>query len=193
MTTKEDVFLKHEKLTFNQALLIMNGEMPTFDKYSDESFTSIFKPRKGASEHIYKLRSEGNAELSEIEGKEYFEKIKAYNLLVSIYDDDTPTIPTINTLEFLTWAVSNKLLKEIKNTNQYKPSQNGKPVKKPRQSTTNKKNYINKIAKESMLKNPNHTKEELSYEVEHELKEIHNIDMKKATIQRNYLEKYPNF
>ena len=44
-----------------------------------------------------------------------------------------------------------------------------------------------------MLKNPNHTKEELSYEVEHGLKEIHNIDMKKETIQRNYLGKYPNF
>ena len=139
MTIKEDAFLKHKKLTFNQVLLIMNGEMPTFDKYSDESFASIFKPKQGASEYIYKLRSEGNIELSEIEGKEYFEKIKAYNLLVSIYDDDTPTTPTINTLEFLTWAVSNKLLKEIKNTNQYKFPQNGKVAKKSRQSTTDKK------------------------------------------------------
>ncbi len=63
MTIKEDVFLKHERISFNQALLILNGELPTFDKYSDESFASIFKPKKVVSEQIYKLRSEGNIEL----------------------------------------------------------------------------------------------------------------------------------
>lgn len=192
-TKKEDAFLKHKKLTFNQALLIMNGEMPTFDKYSDESFASVFKPRKGVSEHIYKLRSEGNVELSEIEGKEYSEKIKAYNLLVSIYDDDRPTTPTINTQEFLIWAVSNKLLKEIKSTNQHKPSQNEKPAKKPRQSTIDRQNYINEIAKELMDKYPELAKQHLSTDVSKLLIERHKIKLKPTAILRDYLEKYPNF
>ena len=194
MTTKEDTFLKHEKLTFNQALLILNGEMPTFDKYSDESFVSIFKPKKSTSEQIYKLRSEGNIELFELEARQYSEQIKAYNLLVAKYNDNTPSTPTINTLDFLTWAVSNKLLKEIKNTNQYKSSQNVKKPRKKRSSTIVTQSHINNIAKELIKKHGKTlTKEWLSDEVSKLLLEHHEISLKPATILRDYLAKYPNF
>ena len=194
MTTKEDAFLKHEKLTFNQALLILNGEMPTFDKYSDESFVSIFKPKKSASEQIYKLRSEGNIELFELEARQYSEQIKAYNLLVAKYNDNTPSTPTINTLDFLTWAVSNKLLKEIKNTNQYKSSQNVKKPRKKRSSTIVTQSHINNIAKELIKKHGKTlTKEWLSDEVSKLLLEHHEISLKPATILKDYLAKYPNF
>ena len=193
MTTKEDAFLKHEKLTFNQALLILNGGAPTFDKYSDESFVGIFKPKKSASEQIYKLRSEGNIELFELEARQYSEQIKAYNLLVAKYSDNTPSTPTINTLDFLTWAVSNKLLKEIKGTNQYEPSQNGKSPKKQRQSTIDTQNHINKIANELMDKYPALTKQHLSTDVANLLLERHKKRLKPTTIFRDYLEKHPNY
>jgi len=188
MIAKKDAFLNHEKISFNQALLILNGELPTFDKYSDESFASIFKPRKSVSEQIYKLRSEGNIELFEIEAKQYSKQIKAYNLLVAKYDDKTPTTPTINTQEFLLWAVSNKLLKEFKGTNQYNPSQNEKPARKQRQSTIDQQNYINEIVEELRDKHGIAlTKEWLSDEAARILLERHKITLKPTAILRDYL------
>jgi hypothetical protein len=188
MTTKEDTFLKHEKLTFNQALLILNGEMPTFDKYSDESFVSIFKPKKSTSEQIYKLRSEGNIELFELESKQYSKQIKAYNLLVAKYNDNTSSTPTINTQEFLIWAINNKLLKEIKNTNQYKPLQNEKPARKERLSTKDKQKKIDKIVEELIEEyGESLTKAWLSVEVAELLFERHKIKTKPSAILRDYL------
>jgi hypothetical protein len=192
MTTKE-YFLKHERISFNQALLILNGESPTFDKYSDESFAIIFKPRKAVSEQIYKLRSEGNIELFEIEAKQYSEQIKAYNLLVAKYNDNTPTAPTIDTQEFLIWAISNKLLKEIKDTNQYDHTQNVKPTRKQRSSTEKTQIHINKIAKDLMTEYPELTKHHLSTDVAKLLLERHNKKLKPTTIERDYLKNHPDY
>ena len=151
MIIKEDEFLKYEKISFNQALILLNGELPTFDKYSDESFASIWKPRKSASEQIYKFRSEGNIELFELEARHYSEQIKAYNLLAAKYNDSSPTTPTINTQGFLMWAVSIKLLKEFKGTNKHNPSQNEKSARKQPNQKTEQQNKNRTIIQRTLL------------------------------------------
>jgi hypothetical protein len=111
-------FLKeHEKISFNQALILLNGAIFTGEKYEDANFSEIFKPQKGKSERVDKIKLDGNIELFELERKQYFEQFKTYNLLVAKYDDNTPATPTIETQEFLKWAISKGFFIKSKPTN----------------------------------------------------------------------------
>jgi len=59
-------FLKeHEKISFNQALILLNGAIFTGEKYEDANFAEIFKPQKGKSERVDKIKLDGNIELFE--------------------------------------------------------------------------------------------------------------------------------
>jgi len=102
-------FDKHNKITFNQALLLSNGTSPTMDKHGDEQLAILFKPNKQKSDAMYKLIEDGNIELAKIERKQYFQSIMIYNLLVSTFHDNSPETPTIQTAEFLKWADKNNI------------------------------------------------------------------------------------
>ena len=69
----------------------------------------------------------------------------------------------------------------------------GKPAKKERQLTKETRENINNIAKELMKNSPTLKKPYLAEDITKPLFEKHKINLKPATILRDYLAKYPNF
>ena len=122
----------HDKITFNQALLLLNGLAPTIDKFDDEQLTIIFKPNKQKTESIRQLKEDGYTDLANIDLKLYQNSIKMYNILVAAYSDASHTEPTIPSQDFKKWALKKgfitrvfdeKLAKQL-----YKPLKDAKAI-----------------------------------------------------------------
>lgn len=122
----------HDKITFNQALLLLNGLAPTIDKLEDEQLTRIYKPSQQKTESIHQLKEDGYTDLANIELKLYWDSIKMYNILVAAYSDASHTEPTIPSQDFKKWAlkkgfitrtIDKKLAKQL-----YKPLKAAKAI-----------------------------------------------------------------
>ncbi len=122
----------HDKITFNQALLLLNGLPPNIDKLEDEELTRIYKPSQQKTESIHQLKEDGYTDLANIDLKLYQNSIKMYNILVAAYGDASPTEPTIPSQDFKKWALKKgfitrifdeKLAKQL-----YKPLKDAKAI-----------------------------------------------------------------
>tara|TARA_Y100000294_G_scaffold4643_1_gene4709 strand:- start:462 stop:1091 length:630 start_codon:yes stop_codon:yes gene_type:complete len=122
----------HDKITFNQALLLLNGLPPNIDKLEDEELTRIYKPSQKKAKFIRQLREDNNTDIANIELKRYQDLIKMYNILVAAYGDASPTEPTIPSQDFKKWALKKgfitrifdeKLAKQL-----YKPLKDAKAI-----------------------------------------------------------------
>ncbi len=122
----------HDRITFNQALLLLNGLAPTIDKFEDEELTRVYKPSQQKTKFIRQLREDNNTDLANIELKQYQDSIKMYNILDAAYSDSSYTEPTIPSQDFKKWALKKgfitrifdeKLAKQL-----YKPLKDAKAI-----------------------------------------------------------------
>ena len=100
----------HDRITFNQALLLLNGLAPTIDKFEDEELTRVYKPSQQKTKFIRQLREDNNTDLANIELKQYQDSIKMYNILVAAYSDSSHTEPTIPSQDFKKWATDKSFI-----------------------------------------------------------------------------------
>ena len=103
----------HDKITFNQALLLLNGLAPTIDKFEDEELTRVYKPSQQKTKFIRQLREDNNTDLANIELKQYQESIKMYNILDAAYSDSSHTEPTIPSQDFKKWALKKGFITRV--------------------------------------------------------------------------------
>ena len=122
----------HDRITFNQALLLLNGLAPTIDKFEDEELTRVYKPSQQKTKFIRQLREDNNTDLANIELKQYQDSIKMYKILDAAYSDASHTEPTIPSQDFKKWALKKgfitrvfdeKLAKQL-----YKPLKDAKAI-----------------------------------------------------------------
>lgn len=122
----------HDKITFNQALLLLNGLAPTIDKFEDEQLTIIFKPNEQKTKSIRQLKEDGYTGLANIDLKLYQNSIKMYNILVAAYSDASHTEPTIPSQDFKKWATDKGFIARTIDTKLaeklYKPLKDAKAI-----------------------------------------------------------------
>ena len=151
---------KTTRLTYNEALCVLLGVNPSASDLLEED--------------LY-LKKDANKLFGKTLSYLFFSRYRGSRLSISFKKK------YIDTKEFILWAIEERFIKQIFNTEGLKR----------RQKTITTQEKVDTIARAIVLYSPNISKSELSIYVADELETKHQISLKPPTIRKRYLYEHP--